>query len=31
MASMLHYGTYTIQGIKDYLAQQRGIPVRLLW
>ncbi len=30
IASMVHYGTYTIQGIKDYLAQ-RHIPVRLIW
>jgi cyclase len=30
IASMVHYGTYTIQGIKDYL-HQRGIPVRLHW
>jgi cyclase len=30
IASMVHYGTYTIQGIKDYL-HQRGIPVRLYW
>jgi cyclase len=30
IASMVHYGTYTIQGIKDYLAQQ-NIPVRLIW
>jgi len=27
---MVHYGTYTIQGIKDYLAQCH-IPVRLVW
>ena len=30
IASMVHYGTYTITGIKDYLAQ-RHIPVRLIW
>jgi len=30
IASMVHYGTYTIQGIKDYLAQSH-IPVRLIW
>lgn len=30
IASMVHYGTYTIQEIKDYL-HQRGIPVRLHW
>jgi len=30
IASMVHYGTYTIQEIKDYL-HQRGIPVRLSW
>ena len=30
IASMIHYGTYTIQGIKDYL-HERGIPVRLAW
>ena len=30
IASMVHYGTYTITGIKAYL-QQRGIPVRLAW
>jgi cyclase len=30
IASMVHYGTYTIQGIKDHLARQ-GIPVRRLW
>jgi cyclase len=30
IASMVHYGTYTITGIKEYL-QQRGIPVRLAW
>ena len=30
IASMVHYGTYTIKGIKDYLAQ-RHIPVRLVW
>ncbi len=30
IASMIHYGTYTIQEIKQYLDQQ-GIPVRLTW
>jgi len=30
IASMVHYGTYTIPEIKEYLAQQ-GIPVRLTW
>jgi cyclase len=30
IASMVHYGTYTIPGIKEYL-QARGIPVRLAW
>jgi len=30
IASMVHYGTYTIKEIKDYL-QQRGIPMRLHW
>ncbi len=30
IASMVHYGAYTIQEIKDYL-HQRGIPVRLHW
>lgn len=30
IASMVHYGTYTIQEIKHFLAQ-RGIPVRLTW
>jgi imidazole glycerol-phosphate synthase subunit HisF len=30
VASMIHYGAYTIKDIKDYL-DQRGIPVRLLW
>ncbi len=30
IASMIHYGTYTIQGIKEYL-HERGIPVRLAW
>ncbi len=30
IASMVHYGTYTIAAIKDYL-QQRGIKMRLLW
>lgn len=30
IASMVHYGAYTIQGIKDHLASQ-GIPVRRLW
>lgn len=30
IASMIHYGTYTIKGIKEYLAQQ-SIPIRLTW
>ncbi|RJR41501.1 MAG: imidazole glycerol phosphate synthase subunit HisF [Deltaproteobacteria bacterium] len=30
IASMVHYGTYSIREIKDYLSQ-RGIPVRLHW
>jgi cyclase len=30
IASMVHYGTYTIKEIKEYL-HQRGIPVRLAW
>jgi cyclase len=30
IASMIHYGTYTIAGIKTYLSQQ-GIPMRLTW
>lgn len=30
IASMVHYGTYTIREIKEYLANQ-GIPVRLVW
>jgi cyclase len=30
IASMVHYDTYTIADIKDYLAQ-RHIPVRLVW
>ncbi len=30
IASMVHYGTYTISEIKDFLAQ-RGIPMRLSW
>ena len=30
IASMIHYGTYTIQGIKEYL-HARGISVRLAW
>jgi imidazole glycerol-phosphate synthase subunit HisF len=30
IASMVHYGTYTIAGIKEYL-HGRGIPVRLAW
>jgi cyclase len=30
IASMVHYGTYTIRGIKEYL-HERGIPVRLAW
>jgi cyclase len=30
IASMIHYGTYTIKGIKEFLDQQ-GIPMRLTW
>ncbi len=30
IASMTHYGTFTIRQIKDYL-RERGIPVRYLW
>jgi cyclase len=30
IASMVHYGTYTIPEIKEYL-KARGIPVRLAW
>jgi imidazole glycerol-phosphate synthase subunit HisF len=30
IASMIHYGAYTIKGIKEYLDQQH-IPVRLVW
>jgi cyclase len=30
IASMIHYGTYTIKGIKEYLDQQH-IPMRLTW
>jgi imidazole glycerol-phosphate synthase subunit HisF len=30
IASMVHYGTYSISAIKNYL-QQRGIKMRLLW
>jgi cyclase len=30
IASMVHYGTYTIPGIKEYL-HQRGLPMRLAW
>lgn len=30
IASMVHFGTYTIREIKEYLQQQQ-IPVRLLW
>jgi len=30
IASMIHYGTYTIHGIKEYLAQH-SIPMRLTW
>jgi imidazole glycerol-phosphate synthase subunit HisF len=30
IASMTHYGTYTIRQIKDYL-RDRGVPVRYLW
>lgn len=30
IASMTHYGTFTVRQIKDYL-RDRGIPVRYLW
>lgn len=30
IASMVHYGTHSIAGIKEYL-KQRGVPVRLAW
>ena len=30
IASMVHYGTYTIAAIKEYL-QDRGVKMRLLW
>ena len=30
IASLIHYGTYTIRGIKEYL-HERGISVRLAW
>jgi imidazole glycerol-phosphate synthase subunit HisF len=30
IASMVHYGTYTIKEIKEYL-QGRGLPMRLVW
>jgi len=30
IASMVHYGTYTIGGIKEYLAG-RGVPMRMKW
>jgi cyclase len=30
IASMVHYGTYTIPQIKNYL-QERGLPMRLAW
>jgi imidazole glycerol-phosphate synthase subunit HisF len=30
IASMTHYGTYTVRQIKDYL-KTRGIPVRYIW
>jgi cyclase len=30
IASMVHYGTYSIQEIKEYLGA-RGVPVRLAW
>jgi cyclase len=30
IASMIHYGTYTIEGIKDYL-DRHNIPTRLTW
>jgi cyclase len=30
IASMVHYGTYSIRGIKEFLDQQ-SIPTRLTW
>lgn len=30
IASMIHYGTYTIKGIKEFLDRQ-GVPMRLTW
>ena len=30
IASMTHYGTYTVRQIKDYL-KERGVPVRYIW
>jgi len=30
IASMVHYGTYTIREIKEYLEAQ-GLPMRLVW
>lgn len=30
IASMVHYGTYTVGGIKEYLAES-GVPVRRTW
>jgi|UniRef100_A0A7C3ZBQ6 cyclase len=30
IASMIHYGAYTIKAIKEHLARQ-GIPMRLIW
>jgi cyclase len=30
IASMIHYGTYTIEGIKEYL-DRKNIPMRLTW
>jgi cyclase len=28
IASMVHYGDYTVRGIKDYLAKS-GVPMRM--
>jgi len=30
IASMVHYGAYTVKGIKEYLDHQ-GVPMRLIW
>ena len=30
IASMVHYGTYTIRGIKEFL-DERGVKVRKTW